>query len=62
LVFRQPALVQDRRNQNSALLLAVKHHMFALLHAPQPRADFIARAAERGIVGKELAAILKLAT
>ena len=59
-MFGQHALMQDTRNQNSAPLLSVKHHMFALLYAPQPRANFIARAPERGIIGKELAAIFKL--
>src|SRR5260370_39778461 len=34
--------------------------MLALLHAPQARSNFITRATERGIVGKELATIFKL--
>jgi hypothetical protein len=35
--------------------------MLALLHAPQPGANFITRATECGIIGKELATIFKLA-
>ena len=61
LVFGQHALMQDTGNQNAARVLPVKHHMLALLHPTQPRANFIARAAECGIVGNELAAIFKLA-
>jgi len=61
LVLGQHALMQDTGNQNAARVLPVKHHMLALLHPMQPRANFIARAAERGIVGNELAAIFKLA-
>ena len=61
LVFGQHALMQDTGNQNAARVLPVKHHMLALLHPTQPKANFIARAAERGIVGNELAAIFKLA-
>jgi len=31
---------------------AGKRQLLALLHAPQPRANFITRATERGIIGK----------
>ena len=61
LLFGQHALMQDTGNQNAAGFLPVKHNMLALLHAPQPRASFITRATERGIIGKELATIFKLA-
>ena len=61
LLFGQHALMQDTGNQNAAEFFPVKHNMLALLHAPQPRANFITRAAERGIIGKELATIFKLA-
>jgi len=53
--------MQDTGNQNAAGFLPVKDNMLALLHAPQPRASFITRATERGIIGKELATIFKLA-
>ena len=53
--------MQDTGNQNAAGFLPVKDNMLALLHAPQPRASFITRATERGIIGKELAKIFKLA-
>jgi hypothetical protein len=44
--------MQDTANQNAAGFLPVKDNMLALLHAPQPRANFITRATERGIIGK----------
>jgi hypothetical protein len=53
--------MQDTANQNAAGFLPVKHNMLALLHAPQARANFITRATEREIIGKELATIFKLA-
>jgi hypothetical protein len=53
LVFGQHPLMQNTGNQNAAGLLPVKHHMLALLHAPQARSNFITGATERGIVGKE---------
>jgi hypothetical protein len=52
--------MQDTANQNAAAFLPIKHNVLALLHAPQPRANFITRATERGIVGKKLATIFKL--
>jgi hypothetical protein len=61
LLFGQHALMQDTANQNAAGFLPVKDNMLALLHAPQPRANFITLATERGIIGKELATIFKLA-
>ena len=61
LLFGQHALMEDTANQNTAGFLPVKHNMLALLHAPQPRADFIILPTERGIIGKELATIFKLA-
>jgi hypothetical protein len=61
LLFGQYALMQDTGNQNAAGLLPVKHNMLALLHATQPRANFIAQAAQRRIVGNKLATIFKLA-
>src|SRR5208337_3627016 len=60
LVFGQHPLMQNTGNQNAAGFLPVKHHMLALRHAPQARSNFITRATERGIVGKELATIFKL--
>src|SRR5271166_1283319 len=54
LVFGQHPLMQNTGNQNAARFLPVKHHMLALLHAPEARSNFITRATERGIVGKEL--------
>ena len=58
--------MQDTRNQNAAGFLPVKDNMLALPvlalpHTPQPRANFITLATERGIIGKELATIFKLA-
>ena len=61
LLFGQHALMQDTANQNAAGFLPIKDNMLALLHAPQPRANFITLATERGIIGKELATIFKLA-
>ena len=52
---------KDTGNQNVAEFFPVEHNMLALLHTPQPRANFIPRATERGIIGKELATIFKLA-
>jgi hypothetical protein len=52
---------KDTGNQNAAEFFPVEHNMLALLHTPQPRANFIPRATERGIIGKELATIFKLA-
>jgi hypothetical protein len=46
-------------NQDTAGFLPLKHNMLALLHAPQPRANFITLPTERGIIGKELATIFK---
>jgi hypothetical protein len=54
LLFGQHALMQDTANQDTAGFLPVKHNMLALLHAPQPRANFITLLTERGIIGKEL--------
>jgi hypothetical protein len=56
----QHALMQDTGNQNAAWLFPVEHHVSALLHPTQPRADFIAGAAKSGIVGKTPATIFKL--
>jgi len=53
--------MQDSRDQNAAGFLPVKDNMLALPHAPQPRANFITLVTERGIIGKELATIFKLA-
>ena len=61
LVFGQHALMKDTANQNAAEFPPVKHNMLALLHAPQPLANFITRAAEHRIITKELATIFKLA-
>jgi hypothetical protein len=60
LLFGQHALMKDTANQNAVEFLSVKHNMLALLHAPQPVANFITRATERGIITKELATIFKL--
>ena len=53
--------MKDTGNQNAAEFFPEKHNMLTLLHSPQPRANFITRAAERGIVGKKLATVFKLA-
>ena len=53
--------MKDTENQHAAGFLPVKDNMLALLHAPQPGANFITLATERGIIGKELATIFKLA-
>jgi hypothetical protein len=53
--------MQDTGNQNAVEFFPEKHNMLALLHAPQARANFITRATEREIIGKELATIFKLA-
>ena len=48
----QHALMKDAGNQNAAALLAIKHNMHAMLQAAQARANFLARSAQRGIVGE----------
>jgi hypothetical protein len=53
-------LMQNAGNQNSAAFLPVKNNMLALLHATQPKANFIACPAECGLVGKEPATTFKL--
>jgi len=37
----QHPLMQDARNQNSATLLAVEHHVLAMLQTAQPRANIV---------------------
>lgn len=53
--------MQDTANQNAGAFLPVKHNVLALRHAPQPKANFMTRATESGIIGKKLATIFKLA-
>ena len=60
LIFRQHALMKDTGNQNASGVRPVEHHVLALLDPTQPRANFIAWAAERRVVGNELATIFKL--
>ena len=60
LFFGQHALMKDTGNQNAAEFFPEKHNMLALLHAPQAKANFITRAAERGIIGKEVATIVSV--
>src|ERR1017187_3550679 len=52
--------MQDARNENAATLLAVKHDVLAMLMAAQGWANVITKSAQRRIVGKCLAASLKL--
>jgi PIN domain nuclease of toxin-antitoxin system len=57
---RQHALVQDSRNQDTTSLLAIEHHVSALLHTAKAGANMIAEPAERWIVTQPLATNLKL--
>ena len=57
----QHALMQDARNQNATTLLSVKHHVLAVLQAPQARTNVVTEPAQRRIVSKHLATNLKLA-
>jgi len=51
--------MKDAGNQNASFRLAVKHHVPAVLHAPQAGADIVTGAPQRGIVGEHLAARLQ---
>jgi hypothetical protein len=44
--------MQNAGNQNPSGFRPVKHHMLALLHSPQPGANFIARPTECGFVSE----------
>jgi hypothetical protein len=57
----QHALMQDARNQNTTTLLAVEHHVLAMLQTPQARTNVVTEPAQRRIVSKHLATNLKLA-
>jgi hypothetical protein len=57
----QHALMQDARNQNTTTLLAVEHHVLAMLQTAQTRANILTEPAQRRIVSKRLATNLKLA-
>ena len=52
--------MQDAGNQDAPRFLQVKHHMLALLNAPQPDANFVAGATQPGIVSKEPATLFQL--
>jgi len=57
----QHALMQDARNQDTTTLLAVEHHVLAMLQALQARTNVVTEPAQRRIVSKHLATNLKLA-
>jgi hypothetical protein len=57
----QHALMQDARNQNTTTLLAVEHHVLAMLQAPQARTNVFTEPAQGRVVRKHLATNLKLA-
>jgi len=52
--------MQDAANQNAASFLPVEQNMFAMLITAQAGANFITDAAQCRVVGKLLAAYLKL--
>ena len=57
----QHAMMQDARNQNTTTLLAVEHHVLAMLQTPQARTNVVTEPAQRRVVSKRLATNLKLA-
>jgi hypothetical protein len=52
--FGKHALVQDARNHNSFLVLAIKHNMPAALHSAQAGTDVITASTQRGIISQHL--------
>jgi hypothetical protein len=58
--FGQHALMKDAGNQNTPGLLAVKDNVAAALHSTKSGANIVTRPAQRGIVGKHLATLLKI--
>ena len=58
--FRQHAFVQDTGNENASGLTSEKHDVLAVLHAAQARANLVAGAARRWVVGQPLATGFKL--
>ena len=52
--------MQDARNQNAPVLLAVEQHMLTMLQTAQTRANVVTEPAQRRIISKHLATNLKL--
>jgi hypothetical protein len=58
--FGKHALVQDAGNQNASGVLSVKHDMPSAFHPTEAGTNIVTRSPQRGIIGKHLAAGLKI--